>query len=264
MQSRRTLLKSAALGLTAPFINRGCFRLFAQNPSSAVYSALTLDLVRRSTVIDMLGLLTLDYRKLLGWEDQPASFGAADYEKLKDSGITIFHPAVGFTEGDVYASSLRDITGLNELISAHQDRFLRVDCPADFERAKQAGKIGILIGQQNSKHFRSVEDVDNWYGLGQRVSQLTYVHNRLGGGSSDAVDSGLSEFGAQVVERMNRLGMAVDISHCGDRTTLDAIEASSKPVLITHSNCRAWYPAAAVARPTKPSAGLRPKAASSA
>jgi len=242
VQSRRTLLKSVALGLTAPFINRGYFCLFAQDPSTAAYSALTLDLVRRSTVIDMLGLLTLDYRKLLGWEAQPDSFGPADYEKLKRSGITIFHPAVGFTEGDVCSSSLRDITGLNALIAAHPDRFLCVDCPADFGHAKQEGKLGILIGQQNSRHFRSVEDVNYWYGLGQRVSQLTYVHNRLGGGSSDASDSGLTPFGAQVVERMNQLGMAVDISHCGDRTTLDAIEASSKPVLITHSNCRALVP----------------------
>ena len=242
MQSRRTLLKGAALGLAAPFINRGSFRLFAQNPSTAAYSTLTLDLVKRSTVIDMLGLLTLDYRKLLGWEARPKSFGEADYDKLKDSGITIFHPAVGFTEGDVYASSLRDITGLNALIKAHPDRFLRVDCPGDFDSAKQEGKLGIMIGQQNSQHFRSVDDVDFWYGLGQRVSQLTYVHNRLGGGSSDAVDSGLTPFGAEVVARMNKLGMAVDISHCGDRTTLDAIEASTKPVLITHSNCRVLVP----------------------
>ena len=190
-------------------------------------------------VIDMLGLLTLDYRKLLGWEAQPQSFSVADYKKLKNSGIDIFHPAVGFTEGDVYASSLRDITGLNGLIAEHPEQFLRVDCPGDFERVKEEGKLGILIGQQNSQHFRSVEDVDYWYGLGQRVSQLTYVHNRLGGGSSDAVDSGLTPFGAQIVERMNHIGMAVDISHCGDRTTLDAIEASTKPVLITHSNCRA-------------------------
>jgi membrane dipeptidase len=239
VQSRRTFLRSAALGATAPFINRGSFRLFAQTPNATVYSALALELVQRSTVIDMLGLLTLDYRKLLQWEAQPARFGAVDYERLKNSGITIFHQSVGFTEGDVYASSMRDITGLNAFIAAHPDRFLRVDGACDFERAKQTGKIGILIGQQNSTHFRSVDDVDCWYSLGQRVSQLTYIHNRLGGGSSDAADTGLSPFGAQVVERMNRVGMAVDISHCGDRTTLDAIEASSKPVLITHSNCRA-------------------------
>ena len=55
-------------------------------------------------------------------------------------------------------------------------------------------------------------------------------------------DIGLTPYGAQMVERMNRIGMAVDISHCGDRTTLDALEASQKPVLITHSNCRALVP----------------------
>lgn len=242
VQSRRTLLKSAALALAAPFVNTDSCRLFAHDAYSQIYSALTLELVQRSMVIDMLGLLTLDYRKLLGWEAQPQSFGVSDYDKLKSSGINVFHPAVGFTEGDVHASSLRDITGLNALIKDHPDRFLRVDCPGDFERVKQEQKLGILIGQQNSQHFRSVDDVDFWYGLGQRVSQLTYVHNALGGGSSDSVDSGLTRFGAQVVERMNKLGMAVDISHCGDRTTLDAIEASNKPVLITHSNCRALVP----------------------
>ena len=233
-------MKRAALGLSAPLINAGCLRLLGQG--TLAYSALTLELVRRSTVIDMLGLLTLDYRKLSTWEAQPGQFGDADYRRLKNSGITIFHPAVGFTEGDVYASSLRDIEGLNSFIEAHQNEFLRVDAAADFDRAKSQGKIGILIGQQNSKHFRTLDDVDAFYRLGQRVSQLTYVQNRLGGGSSDATDIGLTPFGTQVVERMNALGMAVDISHCGDRTTLDAIEASSKPVLITHSNCRALVP----------------------
>jgi membrane dipeptidase len=193
----------------------------------------------------MLGLLTLDYRKLSTWETQPNRFGSADYQRLKNSGITIFHPAVGFTEGDVYSSSLHDIEGLNEFISTHPGEFLRVDGAADFERAKTLGQIGIVVGQQNSKHFRTVDDVDNFYRMGQRVSQLTYTQNRLGGGSSDAVDIGLTPFGAQVVERMNAIGMAVDISHCGDRTTLDAIEASKKPVLITHSNCRALVPSSA-------------------
>lgn len=235
-------MRSAALGVSAPLFNRGRFCLFAQGQLAPVYSALTLELVQRSTVIDMLGLLTLDYKKLSNWEAQPSLFQVADYQRLKNSGITIFHPAVGFTEGDVYSSSLHDINGLNRFINAHQDRFLRVDGAADFESAKQLGKIGILIGQQNSSHFHTVDDVDCFYSLGQRVSQLTYVRNRIGGGSSDSSDIGLTAFGAEVVDRMNTLGMAVDISHCGDRTTLDAIEASKKPVLITHSNCRALVP----------------------
>src|SRR6202007_2166331 len=88
-------------------------------------------------------------------------------------------------------------------------------------------------------HFRTVDDVDRFYALGQRVSQLTYNDNSLGGGSTDPKNVGLSEYGASIVERMNKVGMAVDVSHCADRTTFDAIDISSKPILVTHSNCRA-------------------------
>jgi membrane dipeptidase len=240
MISRRSILKSAALAIGAPMINRGRFSLFAQ--SETEYSARTVDLISRSTVIDMLGLLTLDYRKLSAWETNPNRFQPADFLRLKSSGITVFHPAVGYTDGDIYTESLRDINGWNAFIAAHQSRFLHVKDAAGFEQAKALGKIGILIGQQNSEHFRTVEDVDRFYDLGQRVSQLTYRGNRIGAGSSDSRDRGLSEFGAAIVERMNQVGMAVDISHCGDRTSLDAIEASQKAVLVTHSNCRALVP----------------------
>lgn len=241
--SRRSLLRDAAFVLGAPLLNRGRFSLFAQ--SEVEYSARTLDLVRESTVIDMLGLLTLDFKKLSAWRTDPARFQTADLKKLKDSGITIFHPAVGYTEGNIYASSLWDISSWDAFIAAHSSDFLRIDCPGDVERAKTVGKIGIVIGQQNSGHFRSIDDVNRFYKIGQRVSQLTYGHNQLGGGSIDARDPGLTQYGAEVVTRMNALGMAVDVSHCGDRTTLDAVAASRKPVLVTHSNCRALVPGSA-------------------
>jgi membrane dipeptidase len=243
MVSRRSILKSAALALCAPMINRGRFSLFAQ--SETQYSARTMDLVRSATVIDMLGLLTLNYRKMSAWQAEPARFQPADFHRLRDSGITVFHPAVGYLAGDIYAESLGDILGWNTFITAHQEQFQRVECVSDFEQIKSLGKIGILIGQQNSAHFRAVQDVDSFYGLGQRVSQLTYLGNRIGGGSAGPADSGLSAYGVQIVERMNAVGMAVDISHCGDRTTLNAIEASRKPVLVTHSNCRALVPGSA-------------------
>jgi membrane dipeptidase len=201
--------------------------------------------VRESTVIDMLGLLTLDFKKLDVWRTRPASFRLSDFQRLKDSGITIFHPAVGYVEGDIYAASSADITGWDAFIDAHPEYFIRVCGPADVQRAKAEGKLGIIVGQQNSNHFRTVDDVDAFYKLGQRVSQLTYRDNALGGGSTDPSDKGLTEYGQQVLARMNRLGMAADISHCGDRTTLDVIEASAKPVLVTHSNCRALVPGSA-------------------
>lgn len=238
------MLKSTALAvmapMAAPMINRGRFGLFAQGTPE--YSTRTVDLVRESTVIDMLGLLTLNYRKMFGWQTDPSKFTPADFQRLKNSGINVFHPAVGYLQGDIYAQSRRDIVGWNEFLSAHPSEFVRMDRAADFEAAKAAGKIGIVIGQQNSEHFRTVDDVDGFYRLGQRVSQLSYNSNRLGGGSPDGYDPGLSVYGAQIVERMNRVGMAVDVSHCGERTTLDALEASKKPVLVTHSNCRTLVP----------------------
>ena len=224
-------------------VQRGRFCLFAQG--EIAYSSLTLDLVQRSTVIDMLGLLTLNYAKLRSWEADPGGFARRDFEKLRASGITIFHPAVGFTGGDVHASSMRDITGWNKFIASHASEFFRVDCVADLERAKASGRIGIVIGQQNSRHFRTVADVDSFYRLGQRISQLTYDDNEIGGGSTDPRDPGLSEYGEQIIGRMNALGMAVDVSHCDDRTTLDALNVSRKPVLVTHSNCRVLVPGSA-------------------
>ncbi|MDX2060808.1 MAG: membrane dipeptidase, partial [Gemmatimonadales bacterium] len=76
--------------------------------------------------------------------------------------------------------------------------------------------------------------------LGIRQIQLTYNElNALGAGSTERSDVGLSDFGVDVVHRMNELGMLVDLSHCGIKTTLDAIEVSKKPVIFSHSNCRA-------------------------
>jgi membrane dipeptidase len=112
--SRRTFFKGAVAAVAAPAVNiltpqRGRFCLFAQSESE--YSTAALDLVQGATVIDMLGLLTLNYAQLSSWETQPARFTPHDLAKLRGSGITIFHPAVGFTGSDAYASSLRDITG---------------------------------------------------------------------------------------------------------------------------------------------------------
>jgi membrane dipeptidase len=237
MVSRRSFMASTACLLGAPFINRKRFSLFAS--TEAEYSTQAIDLVRESVVIDMLGLLTLDYKKLESWRTKPSGFRPAEFQRLKDSGITIFHPAVGYTEGNIYEESLKDITGWNTFIAGHADEFLRVDNVGDLVGAKQRSRMGIIIGQQNSEHFRTVDDVDRFYAMGQRVSQLTYGPNRIGGGSTDPHDGGLTAYGGEIVGRMNALGMAVDISHCADKTTLDAIEASEKPVLVTHSNCRA-------------------------
>jgi membrane dipeptidase len=131
----------------------------------------------------------------------------------------------------------------NGFIARHTDQLMRVDDAQSIDTAKSSGKIGIILGVQNSEHFRTADDVDRFYQLGQRVSLLTYnSRNLIGNGSTERRDDGISDFGVQIIERMNKVGMAVDTAHCGDKTTLDAFELSKVPVLITHSNCRALNP----------------------
>ena len=111
---------------------------------------------------------------------------------------------------------------------------------AELHPAKASGGAGVIMGVQNSEHFRTAEDVKTFYDLGQRCSQLTYnSQNLIGSGSTDRVDGGVSDFGAEIVKAMNDVGMLVDVSHSGDRTTLDAVALSPVPIAFTHSNCRA-------------------------
>lgn len=248
--SRRAFVRAAAgvcaavvatPALAAPMLNRGRFRLFGG--AGRDYSARAIALVQRSVVIDMLGVFTLDFPQQARWERNPESFTAAQFQKFRDSGINVFHPAIGLGGVDAYETALRWFAGWNAFIAGNDERLMRIDSAGDFGRVKGSGKIGVLLGLQNAQHFRRPDDVDVFHGLGQRVAQLTYnSRNLIGNGATERRDEGLSDFGVAIVERMNRVGMAVDVSHCGDRTTLDAFEVSKRPVLITHSNCRALVP----------------------
>ena len=111
---------------------------------------------------------------------------------------------------------------------------------SDIAKAKQDKTLGLMLGFQNTDMIdRDISRVDLFHRLGIRIIQLTYNdRNLVGDGCLEAGNAGLSAFGRQVVERMNTLGIAVDLSHCGTQTTADGIAASTKPPLITHSGCR--------------------------
>lgn len=214
------------------------------------YSARVIDLVAESNVFDMLGLLTLNWSLLDRWHQSPDAFTPADFRKLRESGIDIFHPAVAFPADPAYDITRAWFAKWNRFIFWHPDYFLRIDSPADLIAARSQSKIGIILGMQDANHLRTIADVDAFYQKGQRLTQLTYnSDNALGSGCKVAHDKGLTDFGAQVVARMNLLGMAIDVSHCGQRTSLDAIATSKKPVLITHSNCRTLAPGVARCKP---------------
>ena len=242
---RRTFLRGVALAgagaFAAPMVNLGRSRLFAIDGEG--WSHRAIDLVARSTVIDMLGLLTLDWPLLARWQRDAAAFGERDFERLRASGIDVFHPAVDPNQPDAAAAVRHWLEGWERLLAAHPGFFVRIGAVADLERARAEKRVGLLLGFQNSDHFATVADVASFHALGQRVSQLTYDRrNAIGTGCREPVDGGLTAFGGEVVTAMNRVGMAVDVSHCGERTTLDTFAAACRPVLITHANCEALVP----------------------
>jgi membrane dipeptidase len=252
--NRRTLLKKASIAcgalLAGPAVNRRSFQLFGQSPHR--YSARAVDLVQRSLVIGMQNPFAEEWGGILAprekpgredWFFDPASFKDSDFETFKQSGLTVIQTGVAFALPDPYEIALKYFASWNGLLAHQGDRLMRMDSPERLDLVKRSGKLGIVLGMQNSDHFRTLEDIDYFYSLGQRVSQLTYnTRNLIGSGSTERNDDGLSDFGISVVQRMNLLGMAVDVSHCGDRTSLDACEFSQAPVLATHSNCRALNP----------------------
>jgi len=247
-QSLKRVVGIAAATLAAPMLNHGWFQLFAE--SATKYSTRAIDLVQKSTILDMLNPFTLigvlaplkgDKRPT--WFRNPETFTLPDFQRFKESRIDVMNVAVGTVGPNAYDQVTSFIGHWNGFIAHHTDKLMRVDDAQSIDAAKSAGKIGIIIGLQNSEHFRTPDDVDLFYQLGQRISLLTYnSRNLIGNGSTERHDEGISDFGISIIERMNKVGMAVDTAHCGDRTTLEAFEISKAPGLITHANCRALNP----------------------
>lgn len=245
--TRRDAIASIATGALAiagaPAVLRGRFRLFAE--SSVEYSARAIRLVERTVVIDMLNQFRFpDYAehppKSELWLHTPRSFTEADFQQYRTSGIRVFALGAGSPN---YEAGIRFYADWNGFIAGYTDWFTRIESAGDFERLKKSNKVGIMLTFQNADHFRTADDVNTFWSLGQRVSLLTYNStNRLGSGFLADTDIGLTPFGAEIVARMNQVGMAVDLSHCGDKTTLDGIAATKKPAIFTHASCRALVP----------------------
>jgi membrane dipeptidase len=233
--SRRNWLKALAAGAFASSLPTSLLAATAAWPSRD-YSARVRTIVERSLVIDMLAPLKIDFEP----EAYAGRLTADLATEYRDSGIDVMHHSAAFYGPRAREEVLGYLAGWQGYAARNSEVLCVVGVAQDLDRAKALGKIGVIMGVQNADHFQSVEDVKYFHQLGQRCAQLTYnTQNYLGTGGTERVDSGLTDYGIAIVKAMNEAGMLVDVSHCGDRTTLDAIEASSKPIAITHSNCRA-------------------------
>ncbi|TWT15742.1 dipeptidase [Reyranella sp. CPCC 100927] len=173
---------------------------------------------------------------------QCGSFDRGVFEDLRAGGFTCVTPTLGFWEGAI--ESLDAIGEWRDLARAHADVVSIVRSTDDILAAHKAGRIALLLGYQNTNLLDGrIRYVELFAELGVRVLQLTYNNqNELGSSCYETVDPGLARFGREVVREMNQCGMLIDLSHVGDKTTLDAIEWSQKPVAITHANPASVFP----------------------
>ena len=126
---------------------------------------------------------------------------------------------------------------------AHQDMVVLATTTRDIENAKKNGQIAFVVSIEGAAMIENELDrLDILYGLGLRCLGIAYSEgNQLGAGLKESGDGGLTAFGRQAVKRMNKLGIAIDVSHSGDRTALDTVETSDKPIFITHAGARALW-----------------------
>jgi membrane dipeptidase len=179
---------------------------------------------RQSIIVDALNYSNFSNGELLS--------------KVRGAGVTAIHVTLAAFEN--FRETINNISRWNDSFERFGDLIMPVRTSDDIRQAKKLSKIGIIFGFQNAS---PIEDdlclLEIFTQLGVRIIQLTYMYrNLLGNGCLERTDCGLSKYGLEAISEMNRLGLLIDLSHCGDKTTMEAIEASSKPVAFTHANAR--------------------------
>jgi len=183
------------------------------------------------------------YRKALVWDTHSGFLPepTADLRNLKiwrDAGVDYLSIDVGF---DLFpwTHTVATLAAFRHWILAHPEDFTLAETAEDVRRAKAEGKMAVTfdIEGMNALDGR-VEMVEFYHRLGVRQMLFAYNLNNLAGGGCHDEDTGLTAFGRAVIKEMNRVGMFVDVTHCGYHTSLEAMECSSQPVIFSHSNPR--------------------------
>ena len=164
------------------------------------------------------------------------------FEAMHSGGLTAVH----VTHCPPYlrlADSVKSIAQWKKWLRDYSNIVVQVYTTEDIHRAKREGKVGIILGWQDSTGFDDhLYNIPLFKELGVGIVQLTYnTANSVGSGCFDSRDGGLTDFGREVIAEMNRVGIAVDLSHCGSKTSEEAILASAKPCVYTHVGAKALH-----------------------
>ncbi|MDS1311187.1 MULTISPECIES: dipeptidase [Marinobacter] len=184
----------------------------------------------------MNSMLTIDGLQYSNWSREI-------FEQMRAGGVSAVHATLVYHENT--RETLSRFGDWNRRFEQHSDLIMPVYEAEDIQVAQEAGRIGIFFGAQNCSPIE--DDIDMiavMRRLGLMIMQLTYNNQSLlAAGCYEAEDSGVSRFGRQAIAEMNRVGMIIDMSHSSERSTLDAIELSSRPVIISHANPASFHPA---------------------
>lgn len=225
------MMAGAAASALAPSI------VMAQQPGATKgsnVSASAAELYRRALVLDCNS--APPYEGLLPLP-QP------DLDMVRDSGINVVKLSLGGINSD-FAETVKEIAYVSQGIEVHPAYFLQVRVPADMERAKREGKLGIILSFESVDMLEGkLERLELFRNFGLRIMQLSYNRKSpFATGVMEPNGGGLTPLGREAVQKMNALGIAVDLSHANAQTTAEAIAASSKPVIMSHAGCVAVHP----------------------
>ncbi len=231
MESARLHKAALVIDTQAPRIN--CDLILTERMAEEAMQLIRRGLSRRDARVALARLLVNEMREYPEVRQQMKQI-------IDTAGVTVSNttqlgavsPNCGFSEAIEMTASTR---GLVDVLSPE----LQVICSAeDMRKVHAAGAHGVLMNLQNADAFGdNLDNIELFYNLGIRVVQLTYNRSNLvGGGCTDADDAGLSYFGREVVKVLNEFNIMIDLSHCGERTTWDAIKVSKQPVTFTHTS----------------------------
>ncbi|QWN35920.1 membrane dipeptidase [Cobetia sp. 4B] len=181
-------------------------------------------------------MLTIDGLQYSNWSREI-------FEQMREGGLDAVHATLVYHE--TTRETLSRLGEWNRRFEAWPDLIMPVHVPQDIAVAQASGRVGIILGAQNCSPIEDdIDMVEVMRDLGLMIMQLTYNNQSLlACGCYESEDSGITRFGRQVIREMNRVGMVIDMSHSAERSTLEAIEISERPVIISHANPESFHPA---------------------
>ena len=174
---------------------------------------------------------------------QYANWSEEIFRQMREGGVDAVHVTIAYHEN--FRETVANIEQWNGFFERFPDLIFHGKTGDDVRLARETNRTAIFYGFQNPSPMEDdIRLVEILHTLGARFMQLTYNNQSLlATGCYEAIDTGVTRMGKQVIEEMNRVGLVVDMSHSAERSTLEAIEFSARPIVVSHANPKFWEPA---------------------